>query len=124
MRQHDQRHVVMPSAPTPALIMIKSEFLLQLLVVLLDLPSRFGDLNQSTETVLGGQIAKEVFGRLRSFDGPLDQQPKLFTRLTTFMKSVRGLHTPRPETALQPTFAAFPPANFLPALRLLSGFPD
>ena len=37
--QHDQRHVVVPSAPTAALIVIQPEFLLELLIVLLDLPS-------------------------------------------------------------------------------------
>ena len=41
MRQHDQRHMVMPAGPVPTLIVIQPEFLLELLVVLLDLPPAF-----------------------------------------------------------------------------------
>src|SRR5260370_7105207 len=124
MRQHDQRHMVMPSAPTAAFIVIKSEFLFELLIVLLDFPARLGHLYQATKTVSGRQITQEGVGRLRDLFRPLHQQPDLFPWLTAFMKSVRNLHPARPEARLQPTLAAFSPANFLPALSLLSSLFD
>src|SRR5471032_2213934 len=124
MGQHDQRHVVMPAAPTEPLIVIQPEFLLELLIVLLDLPACFGDLHKSSKTVIGRQIAKEMPGRLRGFFGPLDQQPDLFAWVAALVKSMGRLHADRPEARLQPTFAAFPPANFLPALGLLRSFFD
>src|SRR5712692_9679234 len=40
------------------------------------------------------------------------------------MKSMGGLHATRPKARLQPSFAAFPPANSFPALSLLSRFLD
>ena len=61
---NDQGHVVMPSAPTAALIMIQAEFLLELLIILLDFPARFGDLYEAPKAVIGRQVAEEIPGRL------------------------------------------------------------
>src|SRR5260370_30497084 len=124
MSQHDQHHMVMQSAPTATLIVIQSQFLLELLIVLLDFPARLGHLHKATKTVIGRQITQEISGRLRVLFRPLYQQPDLFPWLTALMKSVRSLHAARPEARFQPTFAAFPPANFLPTLGLLSSFFD
>src|SRR4029453_12605000 len=99
--------------------MIQPEFLLELLIVLLDLPACFGDLHQSSKTVINRQIAEEIPGRLRRFFRPLDQQPDLFAWVAALVKSMGRLHPDRTESRLQPTFAAFPPANLLPALGLL-----
>src|SRR6266481_9496018 len=120
--QHDQRHVVVPTAPTAPLVVVQPQFLFELLIVLLDLPACFGDLHQPSKTVLGREIAKEIPGRLRGFFRPLDQQPDRFAWLAALVKSMGRLHADRPEARLQPTFAAFPPANFLPALGLLRSF--
>src|SRR5271166_6717382 len=73
---------------------------------------------------MGRQIAEEIPARLRGFGRPLDEQPDFFAGFTALMKSVRSLHPPRPKAGLQPTLAAFPPANFLPACGLLSGLLD
>src|SRR5260370_42601144 len=124
MRQHDQRHMVMPSARSAAFIVIQSEFLFELLIVLLDFPARIGHLYQATKTVSVRHTTQEVESRLRALSRPLHQQPDLFPWLTAFMKSVRNLHPARPEARLQPTLAAFSPANFLPALSLLSSLFD
>src|SRR4051794_1192170 len=104
--------------------MIEPEFLLELLIILLDLPARLGDLHQASKTVITRQIAEEIPRRLRGFFRPLDQQPDLFEWLAALVKSMRRLHPERTETRLQPTFAAFPPANVLPALGLLRSFFD
>ena len=64
MGQHDQRHVMMPAVPTATLIVIQPEFLFELLIVLLDLPTGLGHLYQPAETVGGGQITEEVFDGL------------------------------------------------------------
>src|SRR6266481_490756 len=114
----------MPSAPTAALIVIQSEFFLELLIVLLDFPARLGHLYKATKTVVARQITQEVFGRRRGLIRPFHEQPDLFPWLTALMKSVRNLHAARPEARLQPTLASFPPANFLPTLGLPSGFFD
>ena len=70
----------MPTTPTATFIVIQAKFLLELLVILLDLPSGFGDLYQAAKAVTGGQIAEEIFCRFRGGDGPLHQQPDLFAR--------------------------------------------
>src|SRR6516164_6344860 len=119
MGQHDQRHVMMPAVPTATLIVIQPEFLFELLIVLLDLPTGLGHLYQPAETVGGGQITEEVFDGLGGLLRPFHQQPDLFAGLTTLMKPVGGLHTSRPEARFQPAFAALPPTNFLPTLSRL-----
>ena len=124
MGQHDQCHVVVPAAPAAPLIVIQPEFLLELLIVLLDLPTCFGDLYQSPKTVVSGQVAEEISGRLRGCFRPLDKQPDLFAWLAALMKSMGRLRADRPEARLQPTSAALPPANSLPALGLLRSFFD
>ena len=124
MGQHDQCHVVVPAAPTAPLIVIQTEFLFKLLIVLLDLPACFGDLHQSAKAVIGGQVAEEIPGRFRRFFRPFNQQPDFFAWIAARVKSVGGLYASRPEARLQPTFTAFPPANFLPALGLLCRFFD
>src|SRR5216683_3343517 len=116
--------MVMPSAPTATLIVIQSEFLFELLIILLDFPARFGHLHQAPQGVVGRQITEEVLGRLRGLFRPLHEQPDLFPRAAALMKSVRSLNATGPEARLQPSFAAFPPANFLPALGLLGSFFD
>ena len=95
--EHDQCHVMIPTDPTATFIVIQAKFLLQLLVVLLDLPSGFGDLHQSAKTIGGSQIAEEVLRRLRSCGGPLNQQPDLFACLAALVKSMGGLHPACPE---------------------------
>src|SRR6266478_1190817 len=49
--QHDQRHMVMPPAPTATLVVVQSEFFLELLIILLDFPARFGDLYEAPKAV-------------------------------------------------------------------------
>src|SRR5580704_7142045 len=113
---------MVPAAPVAPLVVIQSELLLELLIVLLDLPACFGDLHQSSKAVIGRQIAEEIPGRFRSFFRPLGQQPDLFARFATLVKSVGRLHAGRPEARLQAAFTAFPPAYFLPVSGLLCSF--
>jgi len=62
--QHDQRRVVVPAGPASPLLMIEPQFLLQLLIVLLDFPAALRESHQASELVTGRQIAQEV---LRGF---------------------------------------------------------
>ena len=43
MSIHDEGNVLVPSLPYTPLVLIQSEFFIELLVVLLDFPAAFGD---------------------------------------------------------------------------------
>ena len=51
---HHQCEVMMPAVPSAGFIVIQAELLLELLMVLLDLPARLGHLHQTAETGGGG----------------------------------------------------------------------
>ena len=90
-------------------------------LILLDLPSALWRLVLIDKDYSRQQIAEEVLRRFLGCGGPLHQQPDLFARLAVLVKSVGRLHAACPEARLQPGFAAFPLANFLPPRCALGG---
>ena len=68
--------------PAP-FIVPKPDLLLEFLVVALDAPTQFGEIDQPTETDLFRQGREPVLGRSLFLLWPLDQQP--------FLRSVSGL---------------------------------
>src|SRR5208337_3206659 len=71
VRQHHQRYVMMPATPTAAFVVIQPQFLLELLIVLFDLPPAFGGPHQPPQRVVRRQVAEEVFRGLLLAARPL-----------------------------------------------------
>ena len=76
----DQRGVVIPPEPGAALVVVKAELALELLVVELDLPSQAGEAGEPLGLGVGGEVREPVIGRLILALGPFDDQPFLPSR--------------------------------------------
>src|SRR5271169_2956181 len=77
----DEAHVMMPSQPLAALVMVQPQFLLQFTVILFHPPARLGGahgLPQPWRSL--AQLDHPVLGRLFLLLGPFDQQPFLHPR--------------------------------------------
>src|SRR5271157_3287637 len=119
MRQHDQRDMMMPTCPTAAFVMIQPQFLLELLIILFDLPAGFDDAHQPPQRVVLRQVAEKVFRGFLLAARPFHQQPDLLVRGLAFVESVRGLDAAGVESRLEPAFRAFSPAYLLPPAGLV-----
>src|ERR1700761_5189418 len=84
--------MMMKAAPVAALVVAKTELLLQFLVVALDPPARLGDLDQPLERAAPGQVGEPVLGRLGIAFGPLDQQPLFRPGLGALRVAMGGTH--------------------------------
>src|SRR5271157_58951 len=124
MRQHDQGDMMMPTCPTAAFVMIQPQFLLELLIILFDLPAGFDDAHQAPQSVVLRQVAEKVFRGFFLAARPFHQQPDFLVRGSALVESMRGLHAASIEAGLEPAFAAFSPAHLLPPAGLLRHLPD
>ena len=88
---------MMKAAPTTPLVVAKSEFLLEVLVVPLDPPAQFGDSNQGTTADGRGQGGQKVFRWFGFVRRPLDQAPFLGTGRGTVVIAMRRADTHRGE---------------------------
>ena len=77
MRQHDQGDVVVPACPVAAFVVIEPQFLLELLIILRDLPAAFDKAHQPPRGVMLRQVAEKAFRGLRLAARPFQQQPDL-----------------------------------------------
>src|SRR6266852_4643486 len=68
---------MMKAAPAASLIVSEPDLLLELLIVALDAPAQFGEIDQLAEADLLRQGREPVFGRFFFALRPLDQQPLL-----------------------------------------------
>src|SRR5882672_6820851 len=66
---------MMEAAPAAPLKMRKPNLLLELLIVTLDAPAQFGEIDQTSKGNILRQCREPVFGRLLLPFGPFDQQP-------------------------------------------------
>ena len=81
--------MVMKAAPSAALEMAQPNLLLELLIIALDAPAQFGDVDQAIEGYGVWQRREPVFGRLGLALRPLYQQPFRRMRLTQTTISLR-----------------------------------
>src|ERR1700741_504518 len=65
----------METAPSTALEMAESDLLLEFLIVTLDAPAQFGEVDQILQSGVRGKSGEPAFGRLFLALGPLDQEP-------------------------------------------------
>ncbi len=68
---------MMESALASALIMARTEFLLEVLVIALNAPAQLGSVDQEFAAGIGGRGGQPVFGWLSFASGPFDQAPFL-----------------------------------------------
>jgi hypothetical protein len=65
----------MKAVPAATFIVPKAEFLFEVLVITLDPPAQFGEIDQRTQAGVGGQGGEPVLGGLWLACGPFDQAP-------------------------------------------------
>src|SRR5215831_19593117 len=98
---------MMPARPAAAFVMIQPEFLLELLIVLCDLPATFSDPHQPPQPRVLRQVTEKVSGGILLALGPFHQQPDLRVGWLAFVKPVPGLDSAGVEARLEPAFRAF-----------------
>src|SRR3954449_3216478 len=108
---------MMEATPAPSFVVPEAEFLFQLLVIALDPPTQFREIDQAIEGHVRREGGQPVFGGLGLTLGPFDQQPFLLPRLGPPLVAVGGPH-PNPGKARgQRSRASLAPANPLPVRR-------
>lgn len=88
--QYDHRGVMMPSShPAEAgpSLMIQTELFVELLVILIDCPARFGQSHPPPQAATGRQLGEQVLDRRRSAFGPPPPEPRSNTNV---MRNVMG----------------------------------
>src|ERR1700704_1975720 len=110
-----QRGVMMKAAPAASLIVSEPDLLLELLIVALDAPAQFGEIDQLAEADLLRQGREPVFGRYLFALRPLDQQPLLRSVFGQAVTMSNPNAHPRKARA-QPVGRAFPPLDLAPGL--------
>src|SRR4029453_7209724 len=82
---------VMEPAPAASFVMPEPDFLLELLIVALDWPAQFGDVDQLAEGDAVRQGREPVLGRRLFAFRPLDQQPLFGWRRVVSVR-ISGAH--------------------------------
>src|SRR4051794_11095006 len=72
---------MMEAAPAASLVVPEAQLLFQLLVIALDPPAQFGQIDQAIEGHVRWDGGKSILGGLGVALGPFDQQPFLIPRL-------------------------------------------
>ena len=103
--------MVVEAAPSTAFEMSKSDFLLELLIVALDAPAQFGEVNQISKGNVLRKGRKPVFGRLVFSFWPLDQQPFLRSQLGAPFVAMRGANPQACKARAQRFGCAIAPCN-------------
>jgi len=90
--------VMMKSTPPTPLEVSKAKLLLEILVVTLNAPAHFGNVNEMFDNRLFWQRWKPVFGWFEFANGPLDKQPFFIARRSPPIITVGGPHAQRCKT--------------------------
>ena len=104
-----QRRMVMKAAPSAALEMAQPNLLLELLIIALDAPAQFGDVDQAIEGDGVWERREPVFGRLGLALRPLYQQPFRRMRLTSLFVVMSDANTQARKARDQRLGRAFAP---------------
>src|SRR3954449_5987085 len=103
------------AAPAASLVVSQAQFLFELLIIALDPPAQFGQIDQAIEGHVRREGGKPVFGRLSITLGPFDQQPFLIPRLGPPRVAMRRPHPNPSKTRGQRSRASLAPRDRLPA---------
>src|SRR5947209_9126881 len=109
--------VMMKAAPAAPFKVPQPEFLLQFLVIALNNPAVFGEIDQFAERCLGWKRGKPVFRGLLFLLGPFHQKPFFRMRLGAPVIAVSGPYTKGGEAGDEFVFHASSPRDIRPCLR-------
>src|SRR4051794_40456545 len=105
------------AAPAASFVVSQAQFLFQLLVIALDPPAQFGQIDQAIERHVRWESGKPILGGLGLTLGPFDQQPFLAPRLGPPLVMM-GCPHPNPSKARgQRARTSLAPGDRLPAFR-------
>ena len=105
------------AAPPAPFVIAKAKLLLEFLIIALDPPAQFCDVDQLSKGDVLGHGGKPIFGRLGFVWRQLDQQSLFGARRTQLGIAMRRSHPLRCETRRKPIGAALAPGNGLPRFR-------
>src|SRR4051812_28599745 len=106
---------MMEAAPAASLVVSKAQFLFQLLIVALDPPTQFGQIDQAIEGHVRRDGGQPILGGFGIALGPFDQQPFLPPRLSPPLVAMGGPNPDSGKTRGQRSRASLTPGNRLPA---------
>src|SRR6266852_8836619 len=106
--------MMMETGPAAPLVVPEPDLLLELLVIALDAPAHFGDVDQMAEWNVLVQGCEPILGGLGLALGPFDQQ-RLF-RSSCGAPDGRGAHPHAGKARAQPIGRAFPPGDRAPSM--------
>ncbi len=112
-----QGSVMMKAAPAAPFKVPQPEFLLQFLVIALNNPAVFGEIDQIAERCVGGKRGQPVLRRLLFLLWPFDQKPFFRMRLGAPVIAVSGPYTKSGEAGYEFVFHALSPRDIRPCLR-------
>src|SRR3954462_764993 len=112
-----KRGVMVETAPAAALEVPEPEFLLELLVVAFDTPSKLGKFDQALEADVLRQGREPVFGGLPLAFRPLDQEPFLRAQFAQPVIAMSGSHPHPCEAQGEPVGYALAPTDLGPRRR-------
>src|SRR3954468_15873102 len=108
---------MMEATPAPSFVVPEAEFLFQLLVIALDPPTQFREIDQALEGHVRRDGGQPVFGGLGFTLGPFAQHPSPTPRRGPPLVAMGGPH-PNPGKARgQRPRTSLAPGNRLPACR-------
>ena len=102
------------AAPAASFVVAQSQLLLEFLIVAFDDPAMFGHLHQRLQRGLRRQGGQPVFGGLRFFLRPFDQEPFFRMWFGALVIAMGRAHADRGESRAQSFLAALAPADLLP----------
>ena len=106
----------MEAAPSASFIVAKPEFLLQFLIVALDPPAQFGEIDEIPQRHIGWQTGQPILRRFGFPVRPLDQTPFFRSGADTIVVTMRWPHPHRSKSRHQFGVAAFTPGDPMPLL--------
>src|SRR3954452_18731424 len=108
---------MMEATPAASFVVPEAQFLFQLLVIALDPPAQFGQIDQAIERHVRWESGKPILGGFGVALGPFDQQPFLVARFGPPIITM-GCPHPNPSKARgQRARASLAPGDRLPACR-------
>ena len=106
----------MKAAPSASFIVAEPEFLLQFLIVALDPPAQFGEIDEIPQRHIGWQTRQPILRRFGFPFRPLDQTPFFRSGADTIVVTMRWPHPHRSKSRRQFGVAAFTPGDPMPML--------
>src|SRR5512144_627281 len=108
---------MMEAAPAASLVVPQAEFLFQLLVIALDPPAQFGQIDQAIERHVRRDGGEPILGGLGLALGPFDQQPFLLPRRGPPRVTMGGPYPNPGKARCQHSRTALTPGECLPACQ-------